>query len=563
MLVGSLLVAGGWSAALAQEGELDPTFGNNTGGVVVGRTVIPQIPAMAVPRKMVMQPDDKLVVLGTAVLARFNANGSADLTFGTGGLTSVTSFNGYALALQPDGMIIVAGEGLSYEDFKVARFLPDGQVDASFGVNGIVTIDFHSIVEGAAAVSVGGDGKISVVGTTFDALSPAVWVAVARLHTDGSFDNTFGGTGRVVTNVESVSVYDAVHQPDGKLVVTGRHVPSDIGRILRFLDDGSLDPSFGSNGIVIDTTLSYTRAVAIHPAGGILVTGNRPSNFPRRLCAIRYRADGSPDASFGVNGLAESPESGSGVDVIVQPDGKIVVAGISNSNGIQIGVLRFDMDGSLDAPFGTSGLTVYGAVGADILPAAVGLQTDGRLVVAGWFQRILPTPHSDWLLLGLTGTPPRRITSFLTSNEGGPLPGPGQASSYSMGSHAPPAQTLSVAPPDGAIWTDETPRTGSFMPGATLRLHLACAPNVPSEMQIRVHALSADRTSSQMLGGVRHQVGCQKGTTIVDIPITARLPLWLSNQKLQVSIRNAAAVTFDLPLGAATFFKASRFFSTP
>ena len=123
----------------------------------------------------------------------------------------------------------------------MARFLPDGQVDVSFGTNGdgIVTIDFNSTVEGAEAVVVRGDGKITVVGTTFDALSPAVWVALARLNPDGSFDSSFSGDGKSVTNVHASNVRDAAFQPDRKLVVLSTHSLTSTSKILRLLDDGS------------------------------------------------------------------------------------------------------------------------------------------------------------------------------------------------------------------------------------------------------------------------------------------------------------------------------------
>ena len=127
---------------------------------------------------MALQPDGKLVVAGDSdanfALARYNSDGSLDAGFGTGGKV-ITSFGGTdqasAVILQPDGKIVVAGQtdtGVSI-DFALARYMPDGSLDGAFGSGGRVTTNFIGNSDDlGSAVALQSDGKIVVGGTSDD-----------------------------------------------------------------------------------------------------------------------------------------------------------------------------------------------------------------------------------------------------------------------------------------------------------------------------------------------------------------------------------------------------------
>lgn len=208
---------------------LDPDFGS--GGRVTGL-----LPGEG--RAVALQPDGKLVVLGKAHLARFTANGTLDATFGSNGIAPVT-FNGVFgeeamdLALQPDGRIVVAGftraapTTLDY-DFAVARFETNGAPDTSFGSGGLATVDFDGEPDKAESLVLQPDGRI-VVGGYASTRVPVGSITelrtgfgVARLDVDGALDTGFGGGGKVKAVGGSSFAHVLALQSDGKILAAGR-----------------------------------------------------------------------------------------------------------------------------------------------------------------------------------------------------------------------------------------------------------------------------------------------------------------------------------------------------
>ncbi len=209
----------------------------------------------------------------------------------------------------------------------------------------------------------------------------------------GSLDPGFGTGGRVLANTDQGASAMAI-QADGKIVIAGSG-NSDLKMfnlaLLRYNPDGSLDPSFGKGGIVL-TGLGRdpegADALVIQPDGKYVVAG-RSSIMPGRstLALLRFNTDGSLDQAFGNGGKAvyELTDSDAAAGVAIQADGKIVVVGNIFQPIPAAGflVVRYNRDGSLDSTFGSGGKVIT-AVGVHDTVSALAIQSDGKVVVAGF-----------------------------------------------------------------------------------------------------------------------------------------------------------------------------------
>ena len=406
------------SCAIPSAGDeaLDPGFG-------VGGKVNAGLPGGATD--LALQQGGKIVAVGGtpvdgAKLARYLEDGSLDPGFGTGGVAGVVFLGeGYDLAkgvaVQNDGKIVVVGQtrrqtnDVRSLDWAVARYLTNGTLDTSFGPNGdgkIIT-DFGSSptkvsLEGAEAVAIQPDGKIVVAGVVSqaDAVNQldSDFVLVRYLET-GSVDSGFGG-GSVRTNIGGKSdVLSAVAlQPDGKIVAAGRVADGggddpDIG-LARYNASGSLDPGFGTGGILQDETEEVWDEAAdlvIQPDGKIVVAGLdtvivQQIGRPRFLLA-RYDGSGKSDQSFGnagrVNvGFANDARA---TAVALQNDGDIMSVGyaLGSDNLGNFVIARHDTSGTPDSGFGTNGTLTVDFFGGGDSAEAVLVQPDGKIVVGG------------------------------------------------------------------------------------------------------------------------------------------------------------------------------------
>jgi uncharacterized delta-60 repeat protein len=391
----------------ATPGTLDTTFGRG------GKVELKLAPLGTMGADVGVQADGRIVVLGMnfqsesgIYLARLLPDGGLDLTFGRRGKVRVVKHAGgvmraSAMALQPDGRIVVSaviarGRELRRSVTLIARFLPDGHLDPSFGSGGRVTLAFDGLYVWQHSILVTRAGKIVVGGTSY----PRGWfdlsgaaIALARLDGDGHLDRTFGKGGRLQIEPAIGGGEALIEQPDGKLIVGG-----DPG-IRRLLDDGSLDPSFGDGGLVTTrrspSDADSLSAVALDTEGRILSVGSNWYGNPN-IVLMRHLPDGTLDPSFGSAGRVITDYVGlpdyAGA-VLAAPDGSIVVTGsvgISvdefDSPGRRLAVLRFLPDGTRDPSFGASGLTVsnLGASGdwGEAWGAALALHGD-RLLVCG------------------------------------------------------------------------------------------------------------------------------------------------------------------------------------
>ena len=368
-------------------GDLDPSFG--AGGIVRAGDAVSTANAIAV------QPDGRIVVAGSTAgtpgfdwrLVRLNPDGTLDASFGTGGVVT-TDFGGdydiaTAVALQPDGRIVVAGyegddSGVD-RDFAVARFSADGSLDASFGAGGRVTANLTQGPDDAQDVVLQPDGKIVVAGIAGSQFG------LLRLNPDGTGDASFGAGGGVRTDVGGLAfVTSVVLQADGRIVVGGSSStgPSGTFALARHLPDGRLDPSFGTGGLVrtdVAPGLESVYAMALQPDGRIVAAGPMGA---RDFAVVRYLASGDVDRSFGLGGFVFTDFAGDDIPtaVAVQPDGRIVVAGLAGD----FALARYLPDGRLDPSFGAGGKVTTDTTGDGNDGAnALTLQPDGRILAAG------------------------------------------------------------------------------------------------------------------------------------------------------------------------------------
>ena len=281
----------------------------------------------------------------------------------------------------------------------------DGDLDPTFGTDGKVLTDFDHSTDIANAVAIQADGKLVVVGTTYqDNDFSNEDFAVARYNPDGTLDKTFGAGGKVQTDFPGLAAVasSVVIQPDGKIVVAGGAFPlfTFLGdfKVVRYNSNGSLDTSFGDGGIVTTTFPegSYAFDVALQPDGKIIAAGtvfvdfNPGESSDTDFALARYNPDGTPDGTFGTGGQVTTDFVGNEDDafsVLIQPDGKIVAVGSANDpvKFYDFAAVRYLSNGAIDTSFGVAGKvsTDFRGGGFDRAHSAA-LQTDGSIVAAGF-----------------------------------------------------------------------------------------------------------------------------------------------------------------------------------
>ena len=329
-------------------------------------------------------PDGDILIAGTVAsvmwmgemhnfLARFDPDGSLDGQFGGKGIMHLDDNIGIrAVTVQPDGTIVTVfffrdGSGAPGQ-YALARYTPSGTLDPSFGNGGIVqsAVDTGYATDVVMHKAEGMDDGILVVGHVAN-----TQFGLLRYKLDGTLDLSFGNGGIVISNfgqhenpddfAEAVTV-DPIN---GKIVVVGNvRVPSDPGwgiydwAVARYLPDGTLDPTFGNNGLALTDLSGWDRAhaVAIQADGKIVSAGfaSMPGTG-KQFTVVRHLANGTLDLDFGSGGTVVEAIMGETYarSVGVQVDGKIVVTGTANTElGPAIGLVRYNPDGSPDGTFG-------------------------------------------------------------------------------------------------------------------------------------------------------------------------------------------------------------------
>ncbi|HEX8499370.1 MAG TPA: discoidin domain-containing protein [Pyrinomonadaceae bacterium] len=387
------------------DGTLDPSFGS--GGKVLTNFPYPNF-ANDRPHALALQPDGKIVAAGTAnadfALARYNPDGSLDQTFGAGGLVVTDFFGGgdtaYGVALQPDGKIVAAGQAFrpnsTGSDFAAARYNPDGSPDTTFGDaaeggaarRGRVATDFAAWNDIGRGLALQADGKIVVAGHTQTPSTERYDFALVRYAADGTLDPAFDGDGRVTTAFFGDAYMDderafAVRvQADGRIVAAGfafdrgETAPASGGEdfaLARYNPDGSLDATFGGDGLVV--TNIFVADGGVNDAG----------------IASRDRAHA----------------------LLLQPDGKLVAGGFasccSNDGTEDFALARYNQDGTLDPAFGAGdGITrtdFFGRFDTDDEIYGMALQPDGRVVAVGRAEKNPRLSNYDYAVARYTAGP--------------------------------------------------------------------------------------------------------------------------------------------------------------
>jgi uncharacterized delta-60 repeat protein len=403
--------------ALARPGELDPSFGS-------GGKVTTQVGDSVAPSGLALQADGRLVAVG-ATTTRVD-----------------------------EGLSGVDRPSHSPADFALIRYNPDGSLDSTFGDGGIVSTDFLGGDDLPNAVAVQEDGKILVAGSAWNGRVPLLCshcqidpnvrsdFAVARYRPDGGLDETFGTGGKVITELHpqntgesreplpwSMALSLAV-QPDGKIVAAG--MTAQNLALVRYNPDGSLDDSFGNNGVVATSVgeKAVAESLIIQGDGRLVVAGlSVPPFRPEvgvsisRMMLARYNPDGTLDSSFGEGGIVTPSlrNHASAVGIVMDRENALVVAG---TYGPDIMVARYTPDGSLDASFGSGGLVFADLAGRRDRAVAVGLTANDLIMVCATAETrsngeefALVRYNRDGSLDSTFGDGGKAITAFGTWND--------------------------------------------------------------------------------------------------------------------------------------------------
>jgi uncharacterized delta-60 repeat protein len=381
----------------AQDGSLDLSF--DTDGIA--KTVVAD---GGYGRDITVQSDGKILVCGEIFLGnqyqfgvvRYNTDGSVDNTFDTDGMTTTLIGNfatGRTVLQQSDGKILVAGYmsgNNAVESMALVRYNTDGSLDNTFDSDGIVTTLIGLNSRGYAAALLG-DGKILVAGNSTN--GSGTQFAVARYNTDGSLDNTFDADGIATASIgnQSFSGNGIALQNDGKIVVVGESTNglyTDFA-LTRLNTDGSLDNTFDSDGIVTSHigTSAAAYSVVVQNDGKLVLSGTSINGVGHVVTVARYNSNGSLDNTFDTDGVATTAIGtvyDDGDDLILQGDGKIVVAGYTASSiDGDIALLRYNSNGNLDSTFDADGI-VTTDLGAEDGGGGITLQPDGKILIASY-----------------------------------------------------------------------------------------------------------------------------------------------------------------------------------
>lgn len=401
----------------AAPGDLDASFGIQG---QVADTMMESVHATLV------QPDGKIVVVGNMLVdvngttvnaptvTRYNTDGSLDYSFGTAGrvLTDTSSTYGclYSVVIQSDGKIVAVGSA-SHNSF-IVRLNSDGTFDTTFSGDGKLNFtvsgpDYQSSHASNVALIPNSD-KILLAGTveyTYVPNQDSDDTFLARINANGTFDSTFGTSGRKKIDTQESQVTAMAIHPSNKKIALSFTIWVDDFVVMMLNEDGTFDTSFSGDGIVEtdinggqDTaeTLAFQRlyvniggfpAITYRLVAGGIAYGTSSTGYDTAM--VRYKSDGTLDTTFGTNGKvrrALSYQRDSIEDIKIDSQGRIVASGPREWNYLEsFAVQRFLSDGSIDNSFGIQGKVytkIYeGGVQVDAEPTGLALAPDGKIVV--------------------------------------------------------------------------------------------------------------------------------------------------------------------------------------
>ena len=336
-------------------------------------------------KSVAVDPDGNVVAVGSnGTLACYNSSGVNQGVVFDDISSSIASINAVAVqSLAGNYEYVVAGSG-----FQVARYNSDGSLDTTFGNNGIASAGLPAGVM-PSRLLVQADGDIVLVGTVQN--GSGYDLDVVRYMADGQLDTSFNATGSVPGTITetglTAAACDAVIEAGNQIVaaVTVSDGGSNSVELVRFTSDGSLDQTFGGDGIVavFNNQVTSKPILAAQPDGAILLAG---TGTGADFALLRYLADGDLDPNFGSDGVASGSSFATATALGVEPDGQIIVAGVDAAMG-QMGqgqwaIEGFTAAGAADRGFnGSASEKIDGGIYG--VPEALALQADGKIVIAG------------------------------------------------------------------------------------------------------------------------------------------------------------------------------------
>jgi uncharacterized delta-60 repeat protein len=417
-------------------GTLDPTFANN------GKFVLDN-GNLDLFTDVEIQNDGKIIAIGitydaawvaSAQAIRLMPDGTIDQSFATNGIFTYSlnyEANVYGCVIRDNGKIVMAGSTTDYNGYKILliQLNENGTLDETFGNGGVVVLkigpDINNFEDHAYAIALHDDGMILIAGKSYNESYQFVPVVV-RFTETGALDTSFGTEG-----IASIPVIDVendfdclVVQDDGKIVASGHYANELLSfalLVVRFLPDGTLDDTFGDNGIINYPYQADAEGFGITLATDekILITGFTASaSYNYSMMLIKFDQQGNPDPGFGDGGLviADYGQYDIGYGIYVQGDEKIIVAGTTGElvpGNCNMAIWRYNPDGTLDNTFGLDGMSIIQISEGPDEGLAMAHQNDGKVVIAGKsYNNIYDYAMVRILNDFSTGIPKNEITTF-------------------------------------------------------------------------------------------------------------------------------------------------------
>ncbi len=348
-------------------------------------------------------------------LTMLNADGTLDTNFGNGG-TVTTAIEAWAqltsLAIQPNGEIVAGGPtdtagfvGPSNPDqFALARYNTDGTLDATFGTGGIVTTAISGSSDSVSAIEIESTGDIVAIGTTTDTDFYTSSVIMACYDPDGSLNTSFGQAG--IAQVNSLGEYgfsfssnSVAELANGDILIVDTAFVGTLASgasVLEFTASGAADTTFNGTGSEVVHVATFSEpgnatgdCEVVQPDGKIVAAGvaQGPDGTPPQLALTRFNTDGSLDTTFGSGGSVTSFWQGGFTPnaLALEPNGQIVAVGAIQGTypDATFAVARYNADGSVDTSFGNQGLVVMSFNAGYDAATGVAIAADGKIVVSG------------------------------------------------------------------------------------------------------------------------------------------------------------------------------------
>lgn len=408
-IVATLIVLGslaGAASAGAAAGDLDPSFSED--GKLT--TALSRDSAAGA---VIARPDGTLIVAGSnynfnylgissfsaGFVARYRADGELDPSFGANGVTEF-SFDGRngssvaAMAVRPDGSLVLVGVAVGYEssgpiamDPHLGVALVKPSGELDSSFGAAAMAAVDSFDPAAPSVAAFADGSVAIGGRAGGDL------AVARLRADGTPDSSFSGDGIQTADLGGDSDGVAALAADGDALLAAGNGDNGAA-VLRYQSSGAPDPAFGTGGVARPPAADFgAGTIDLRPSGEVVIGGGTPGDrFGAHLAVVQLRADGTADPAFSDDGavVLRRTSARATADLAVAPDGRLLL--VDGANG-DFAVIRLNADGTSDRAFGRRGVAVTDLGGNYDASSAIAVQADGRIVAAGRRERVIV--HSD------------------------------------------------------------------------------------------------------------------------------------------------------------------------